>query len=254
MLEQIGSIVEEELQRRKALTIRASGTSMWPLIGPNARVVLERCQPQGLKVGDIVCYRHRNGWVLHRVYGFHFRTGWLLLKGDWRGGLDRPVSPDQVIARVGGVLDSPWPAPLWWLANQLLIWGLAWPVSWLVGRHWGRECLHQMKRLSRPLMLLERVRRQLQVRLVSRTPDSGCISAGSGYLLDYQPGEPAQWALRLEQIKREQFGWGAGRLETPGPEHPGWDFEKDRAWIDFLLGQGFVVRERRPGLILEFVF
>lgn len=256
MLEQVGSIFEQELSRRKALTIRATGTSMWPLIGPNARVVLEACQPDRLQVGDIVCYRNQDRWVLHRIYGFHFRTGWLLLKGDWRGRLDLPVPPDRVLARVGRVLDSPLPASVWRLVNQLLIWLVVWPVAWLVEHHWGRECLYWLKRLHRPLMFLERVRRRWQTKLSSGVGpmDSGCIQSRCEYLLDYQASEPAQWAFRLEQIKQEQFGWGAGRLETPGPEHPGWDMEKDRAWIDFLLGQGFVVCGRRPGLILEYVF
>ena len=272
VLEQISLILEEELSRRGRISLRASGTSMLPLIQPNARIVLERCDPQQLRIGDIVCYKSPpQGWVLHRLYAIHPSTGWLLLKGDWRGHLDPPVHPDQVLGRLCCVEDSPWPAPLWKLFNQLLIWGVARPVAWLVGTPWGRERLHQLKQLSRPALFLERARRRLVGLATGVWRGYGVPSSSHNlyrlhvseiriqpgrpcFLLSYKAGTTAEWSFLLERIKHDHFGWGAGALFTPGPDHPGWDLERDRAWIDFLLLQGFVVHEQGLGVSLQFVF
>lgn len=260
MLDRLGEMLEAELIRNGRVCWRASGSSMLPMITPHTTLLLERCPPQNLRVGDVIAYRIDSGWVVHRLYAFT-PNGRLLCKGDWRPRLDPPVEASQVVARLHSVVDGPCPQWLWNALNSLLVVGVVYPVNWLLVRPAGRPWLRRLKVLQVWAVAAERVRRRCRNPGRIRRLDKGCyegpgrggLRVSGDCLLEYW-GVPQDWAGLLEAVKHDRFGWGPGLLQTPAPEQPGWDWVEDRTWLEFLLGEGFVVRRQQPGLHLELAF
>jgi signal peptidase I len=78
-----------------------SGASMEPTIPGGARIVVERCEPAALRLGDIVVYEDAARLVCHRVLWRWARgRGALLTKGDRLRVPPAWVAASAVIGRV----------------------------------------------------------------------------------------------------------------------------------------------------------
>lgn len=68
-MEEISPLIQEVLSKGEDVTITASGNSMMPLwVHGKTRVVLTKCEPEGLKKGDVPLYIREDGkYVLHRI-------------------------------------------------------------------------------------------------------------------------------------------------------------------------------------------
>lgn len=252
---------------------------MRPLIPPDSQVVLEACPWSALRPGDIVCYR-KEGWILHRYYGCE-PGGRLIFKGDGRGWFDSPVEPEQVVGRLKKVLKGPLPWPLWQLLNGWIVVSTVCPLVILL--RWGREGApggwarwnHRsgmaFSRVTGRLLLAWRTRAGGFHPRISDFPggfrlsfaslQSGWIGiclnrAGVPAIVAYHLHEELPMRLLLEILKRRHFGWAEGQLLSPDPESggPGWDRERDRDWLDFLIRQGFSVCQGGDGLYLRLLF
>ena len=75
------SLVEEEIAEGKPVRFRLKGNSMFPLLrNGKDSVILEKCLPDELKPMDVVLFRYRGSYVLHRIIQ---RMGDdLLIQGD----------------------------------------------------------------------------------------------------------------------------------------------------------------------------
>lgn len=264
MLDELAHLLVRELNTRGSVTVRCTGTSMLPLIPPNARIELEPCCAGQIKIGDILCYRSphgQQGFVVHRLFGFHRRTGGLLLGGDWRGRLDRPVPAECLVGRVRRVLDLPFSLPVWNGLNRLYIAFVVGPVGWLHSRAWGRELLHRLKRWASVLSWARRVRLWIRLQLALRTNPPLQIGTASGvyclrrgdailgtvwveqrpdgpFLTAYEGQPRPEWLWLLAQIRHDAFGLRPGKLRTGS-----WSEPEHSQWLDLLLSLGFTLRQ-----------
>jgi hypothetical protein len=100
----ITAFMADALATGAAVTVRATGSSMRPLIPSGTRLVIAPVKAESLSIGDILFFRNTLGaGVIHRILridvvpigGVQFRT-----KGDAILAFDEPVRPDQVLGRV----------------------------------------------------------------------------------------------------------------------------------------------------------
>lgn len=91
-------LARHHLSLGRPLVVRASGYSMWPLVRPGQRVVV---QPAGsLAVGDLALVELGPALVLHRVIAL---TGdRVLVKGDHNPSPDPELHRDAVLGVVAG--------------------------------------------------------------------------------------------------------------------------------------------------------
>lgn len=269
LIEHVRSMLRDELHRRGQLSLRASGNSMWPLVAPTTTFLVHPLGEQKLRVGDIIAFELGGRLVIHRLYAITPR-GRLLCKGDWRTHLDPPLHREQVLGRVVAV-QGRWSRRQWNLFNRIWITLVVWPVGWLLLQTKARPLLGLLKRLAGPVQFLQRLRLRLRWRPCAR-PQPGLFTRADSHLslgkrmddpLGYQreaavlqsySGSRKDWPVLLEAVKHQRFGWREGQLLTPDPNGPGWDWQSDREWLDFLLAEGFAVRREDHGLHLALEF
>lgn len=97
--------VEKEIADGKPVRFRLKGNSMFPLLrNGKDSVILERCLVEELKPMDVVLFRYRGGYVLHRILQ---RTGNdLLIQGDGSIVATERCMVDDVVGKVTGVCRS----------------------------------------------------------------------------------------------------------------------------------------------------
>lgn len=91
------SLAREHLALGRPLSARVTGLSMWPLLRPGARVVINPGRPV---IGDLALIELRSTLVLHRVVAA--RPGRLLTKGDAVALPDPEVALGDVLGVVDG--------------------------------------------------------------------------------------------------------------------------------------------------------
>lgn len=92
------TLAREHLGRGRPLVVRASGFSMWPLVRPGQRVVVE--PRRTLAVGDLALVELGPALVLHRVIAL---TGdRVVVKGDHNPSPDPELSRHAVLGVVAG--------------------------------------------------------------------------------------------------------------------------------------------------------
>lgn len=212
--------------------LRATGTSMRPLLSPSASVELEPFCLDRLRLGDIVCFENPSGHlILHRFLGREPGTGRLLTRGDWRVRFDPPVDPARVIARVRAASPSLWP-----VLDRAYVMGVTWPTHLVLslGGRSGAELVARgalglarllragVWRLRRGSTRMQKVRPDWEVELVA-----GLCGLEPGRLVAALE-DPDQWLCYLASWGTEPVGCllcsfqqGACSLEALGARRSG---------------------------------
>ena len=94
--------VEEEIAQGKPVRFRLKGNSMFPLLrNMKDSVILEKCSMHDLKPMDVVLFRYRGTYVLHRIIQ---RTGDdLLIQGDGSIVAMEQCTVNDVVGKVTGI-------------------------------------------------------------------------------------------------------------------------------------------------------
>lgn len=103
--DQFFALVEKELEEGKAVKIRLKGSSMFPLLRSGRdSVILEKSPAHSLKPMDVVLFRYRGSYILHRIIK---REGMrLLLQGDGVISAIEQCTVDDVVGKVVKVCRS----------------------------------------------------------------------------------------------------------------------------------------------------
>ena len=99
------SLVEEEIAEGKPVRFRLKGNSMFPLLrNGKDSVILEKCLPDELKPMDVVLFRYRGSYVLHRIIQ---RMGDdLLIQGDGSIVAIEQCTVNDVVGKVTSIRRS----------------------------------------------------------------------------------------------------------------------------------------------------
>jgi len=85
--------------------VRLRGSSMHPTIPDGETVVVSKSSADELRPGDVVLFQHEGRLVAHRIVALNRPApGMLLTRGDAVAANDAPVTFDEVIGRVDGVV------------------------------------------------------------------------------------------------------------------------------------------------------
>ncbi len=97
--EDLFAAIVDSLQEGNSASFTVTGMSMWPLICHGRdQVIIEKSDPEQLKVGDIVLFRTAFGnYILHRIT--RMKDGRIQTTGDGNFFRDGWVSSDLVIAK-----------------------------------------------------------------------------------------------------------------------------------------------------------
>lgn len=97
------SWIESELSQGRSAQFRVKGNSMFPLLSNGKdSVVLCRCNAADLKPMDVVLFRYRGSYVLHRIIS---RDGeFLSIQGDGSYVAKETCTTDDVVGKVTAVV------------------------------------------------------------------------------------------------------------------------------------------------------
>ena len=96
------ALVENEIAEGKPVRFRLKGNSMFPLLrNGKDSVILEKCLSSDLNPMDVVLFRYRGSYVLHRIIQ---RTGdELLIQGDGSIVAMEQCTVKDVVGKVTGI-------------------------------------------------------------------------------------------------------------------------------------------------------
>lgn len=83
--------------------------SMWPALKKGDLVLMEGIEKSKLEVGDIVVYKNKKGFTIHRIIELDKET--LKTKGDANNISDAPVKYEDIIGRTVSVFEKPFRIP-----------------------------------------------------------------------------------------------------------------------------------------------
>ena len=89
------------LERVGHLHVSVRGMSMWPLVWPGCRVLVEACRLEQVVAGELVLYERAGRPVLHRAVGR--RGDRLLVRADRREDIEPPLTEAELLGRVRGL-------------------------------------------------------------------------------------------------------------------------------------------------------
>ena len=111
------ALAEDLLRKAGEVHFVARGGSMLPAILPGDDLVVQHVHPSDIQVGDAVLFRKQGRWFAHRVSEIERTSCRLsfLTRGDALRSPDAPVTAEELLGRVAGVLRSgvvtPLPSP-----------------------------------------------------------------------------------------------------------------------------------------------
>ena len=93
------SLIETKIAEGKSVKFRVKGNSMYPFLRDgNDLVILEKCSTDSLKPMDVILFRYRGIYILHRIIK---REGMrLLIQGDGVISAIEQCTVDDVIGKV----------------------------------------------------------------------------------------------------------------------------------------------------------
>ena len=86
------------LQNGHPIEIKALGYSMFPLLRPNHRLVVEPIEPQNCKKGDIIVFIAYDRLIAHRLVEINCHQ--LICRGDATLHRDEPITYKQLLGKV----------------------------------------------------------------------------------------------------------------------------------------------------------
>lgn len=94
--------MKEQIERGKTVVFSPDGTSMLPLIRPNADRVMLKKAPETLKKYDLPLYLREDGkFILHRVVGI--KNGTYTMCGDNQFDREYGVKKENILALACGI-------------------------------------------------------------------------------------------------------------------------------------------------------
>ncbi len=93
---------DELLGAKQEVKIRVFGNSMFPLLRNGDTVVVERCEINKLKSGDIILFRARGKWIAHRLHKIKKKESKIIFKtkGDSCIKNDKPFGVAEFVGKV----------------------------------------------------------------------------------------------------------------------------------------------------------
>ena len=103
-MEELSPLITGLISENIDVNLIVTGSSMRPLLTTHRdSVILTKCDPNALKVGDIPLYRRANGqYVLHRIVKVHEDT--YDMAGDHQSEIERGVEKHRVLCVVKGYI------------------------------------------------------------------------------------------------------------------------------------------------------
>lgn len=111
-------LLKQSLKTRHALTLRAEGQSMRPVIFAGEKIHIQSCSIERLRVGDIVLMDLKTHMILHRIYRLTRNHQTKMLecirtKGDARLIPDRAIRPDNILGKMTGLSGTRFRTAVW---------------------------------------------------------------------------------------------------------------------------------------------
>jgi hypothetical protein len=99
-------LAAEVLRSFGTLRFAATGWSMLPTIWPGETLVVERVEPDQVRIGDMVLVGREGRLCAHRVIGIvgDAQSPQWITQGDALPEPDRPVAGNELLGRVAGVI------------------------------------------------------------------------------------------------------------------------------------------------------
>ena len=95
--------VESEVAEGRSVRFRAKGVSMHPLIrGGKDEILLSPCSDKKLKTTDVVLFKYKGQYVLHRI--IHIEGNLLTLQGDGSFTAKEECTTEDVVGRVQAII------------------------------------------------------------------------------------------------------------------------------------------------------
>ena len=79
--------------------------SMWPALKKGDLVLIKGVDKQELEVGDIIVYKNKKGFTIHRITELNEET--LKTRGDANNVSDSPVKYEEVVGKTVNVFEKP---------------------------------------------------------------------------------------------------------------------------------------------------
>ena len=79
--------------------------SMWPALKKGDLVLIKGVDKQELEVGNIIVYKNKKGFTIHRITELNEET--LKTRGDANNVSDSPVKYEEVVGRTVNVFEKP---------------------------------------------------------------------------------------------------------------------------------------------------
>lgn len=95
-------LTAEVVRRFGRVRLRVVGSSMLPAIQPGDELMVRRCGPDGLRIGEIVVFTRGGRLFAHRLVAVH-ASGLLETKGDTIEQPDPFVHPGELLGRADRV-------------------------------------------------------------------------------------------------------------------------------------------------------
>jgi signal peptidase I len=102
------TILEDLLHENKLIQILLRGFSMFPFLMHGDVVQITSIEPEKLKRGDIVIFKHNDCWVAHRLVKKNIDKHLFYTRGDARTKKDIPVLKSQIKGVVVKIVKSRW--------------------------------------------------------------------------------------------------------------------------------------------------
>lgn len=83
--------------------------SMWPALKKGDLVLMEGVEKSELKTGDIVVYRNKKGFTIHRIIEINEKT--LKTKGDANNISDSSIKYEDIVGRTVNISGKPFRIP-----------------------------------------------------------------------------------------------------------------------------------------------
>lgn len=99
---ELHQFTDELLQEKKQVKLTVGGSSMFPVLKSGDEIVIEKWNPEDLKIGDVVVFKNAQKWVAHRVHDLkkESNNSFLITKGDSCKQKDKPILHDDFIGKV----------------------------------------------------------------------------------------------------------------------------------------------------------
>lgn len=132
----------ELMEAGHLVKLHLTGHSMHPFLKPGDKAIVEKINPEKLKIGDIVIINFDERHIAHRLIKKEFKNGvqYYITKGDSCEMPDPPIMAENILAKIiaverNGVLHS-YKTPTRTFINYLSVKLATFVVTWVKFKIW----------------------------------------------------------------------------------------------------------------------